>query len=134
MIIQVFPFDSPVIGVPMSSFMASSAEGMSTPTSTILARGVAIPPIGASRPSTLVTPLSPSSQVVQPLTSPNVIGPSGGVVTRIPSASFASPTFMHTAQSGPVGSSSFAQGFPWNGGHIPPSTPYVGPTPTYVGM
>ena len=28
----------------------------------------------------------------------------------------------------------FVHGFPWNGGHIPPSTPYVGPTPSSVGV
>ena len=66
--------------------------------------------------------------------SSNLAYPSGGVVTRIPISPFASPSFAHTAQSGPIGSSPFVQGFPWNGGQIPPSTPYVGPTPTYVEM
>ena len=33
-----------------------------------------------------------------------------------------------------MGSYSFVQGFPWNGGHIPPSSPYVGPPPSYVGV
>ena len=133
-IIQVHPFDSPVIGVPMRVFMASSVEGMSTPTSTIPYGGVHVPPIGTFRLSTLVTPLSPSSRVVQPHTSPNVASPSSEVVNGIPSAPFASPSFVHTAQSDHVGFSLFVQGFQWNGGNIPPSTPYVGPTPAYVGV
>ena len=36
MIVQVFPFDSPVIGVPVSGLMASSREGPSAPISAIL--------------------------------------------------------------------------------------------------
>ena len=92
------------------------------------------PPDGTPRSNAPTTPLSPSSRVVQPLTYSNVEGPSSRVVTDILNAPFASPSLMNTAQSGPSGSSSFVQGFLWNGGHIPPSTPYVGPTPTYVGM
>ena len=56
------------------------------------------------------------------------------MVTRIPSIPTIPSSFPYTTQSGPVGSSAFVQGFPWNGGHIPPSTPYVGPTPSYVGV
>ena len=56
------------------------------------------------------------------------------MVTGIPSVPLVPTSFAHTAQSGPIGSSSFFHGFPWNGGHIPPSTPYVGPTPAYVGV
>ena len=56
------------------------------------------------------------------------------MITRIPSVPTVPTSFAHTAQSGPIGSSAFVQGFPWNGGHIPPSTPYVGPTPAYVGV
>ena len=114
--------------------MASSGEGPSTPILAILAEGVPPPPIGTPRTNIPATPSTPASRVVQPPASTNVVGPSGGVVTGIPSAPFASPSFAHTAQSGPVGSSSFVQGFPWNGEHIPPSTTYVGPTPAYVGM
>ena len=90
--------------------------------------------IGTLRKNIPATPLTPASQVVQPMTPTNVVGSSGGVVTGIPSVPSASPSFAHTAQSGPVGSSSFVQGFPWNGGHIPPSTPYVGPEPAFVGV
>ena len=96
-IVQFLPFTSPVIGVPMSSIMASSAEGMSTPTSAVLAGGVPPPPVGNPIPSAPTAPLSPSNRVVQPPTSSNVVGPSSGVVTGIPSAPFASPSFTHTS-------------------------------------
>ena len=134
MIIQVHPFNSLVIGVPVSKLMASLGDGPSTPISVIPAKGVSHPLVVTHRTHIPSTPLTLASQVVQPPNSTNVVGPSSGVVTGIPSGPFASPSFAHTAQSGPVGSSSFVQGFPWNGGHIPPSTLYVGPTPTYVGM
>ena len=133
-IIQVRPFNSPMIGVPMSRLMSSVGESPSTLISTILAEGVPPPLVGTPRKNIPATPLTPSSRVVQPSTSTNVVGTSCGVVTRIPSVPFASPSFLHTTQSGPIGSFSFVQGFLWNGGHIPPSTHYVGPTPTYVGM
>ena len=42
-IIQVRPFNSPVIGVPMSRLMASARESPSTPISAILAEGVPPP-------------------------------------------------------------------------------------------
>ena len=134
MIIQVLPFTSPVIGVLVSRVMANSREGISIPTSAMLVGGVPPPLVGTPRPSASTTPLSLSSQVVEPPDPSHAADPSSGVVTGIPSAPFASPPFMHTAQSGPSGSSSFVLGFPWNGGHIPPSTPYVGPTPAYMGM
>ena len=56
------------------------------------------------------------------------------MVTRIPSVPTVPTSFTHTAQSGPIGSSTFVQGFPWNGGHISSSTPYIGPPPSYVGV
>ena len=114
--------------------MSSFGEGISTPTSAILAGGVLPPPVGAPRPSASTAPLSPSSRVVQPSAPSIVVDSFSGVVTGIPSAPFGSPSFMDTTQSGPSGSSSFVQGFLWNGGNIPPSTPYVGPTPAYVSM
>ena len=95
-IVQVLPFSSPAIGVPLSKDMSSSGEGISTPPSTILASGVPPPPVGAPRPSASTAPLSPSSRVVQPLTPSNVVDTPSGVVTRIPSAPFASPSFMQT--------------------------------------
>ena len=79
-------------------------------------------------------PLTPTSRVVQPLAPTSMAGASGGMVTGIPSVPSVPTSFAHTAQSGPIGSSAFVQGFPWNWGHIPPSTPYVGPTPAYVGV
>ena len=42
-IVQVLPFDSPVIGVPVSRLMASSGESPSTPISAISAEGVTPP-------------------------------------------------------------------------------------------
>ena len=96
-----------MIGVHVSSIIASSIEGMSTPTLVMLAGGVPPPPIATPIPSAPIAPLSPSSRLVQPPNSLNVAVPSGGVVTGIPSASFASPSFMHTTQSGLVRSSSF---------------------------
>ena len=39
---------------------------------------------------------------------------------------------FQSAQSGPSGSNSFIQGFQWYGVHMPPSAPYVGPSPTYT--
>ena len=114
--------------------MASSRDGPSTPISVIPVEGVPPPPVGTPRTNTPTTPLTPASRVVQPPTSTNVVGSYVGLVVGISNAPFASPSFAHTAQSGPLGSSSFVQGFFWNGKHIPPSTPYVGPTPTYVGV
>ena len=92
------------------------------------------PPVGTPRTNIPATPSTPASRVVQPLASTNVVGTSGGVVIGILDAPSASTSFAYTSHSGPLGSSSFVQGFPWNGGNIPPSTPYVGPTPAYVGM
>ena len=134
MIVQVLSFSSPSFGVSLSQVMSILGEGIFTPTSTILVGGVPPPPVGAPRPSASTAPFSPSSRVVQPSTPSNVVDISSGVVTGISNAPFASHSFMQTVERGPSGSSSFVQGFPWNGGHIPPSTPYVGPTPTYVGM
>ena len=114
--------------------MSIAGESPSTPISAILTERVPPSPVCTPRTSITGTPLTPASWVVQPPTSTNVAGTSGGVVTGIPSVPFSSPYFAHTAQSGPVESYSFVHGFPWNGVHIPPSTPYVGPTPAYVGV
>ena len=72
--------------------------------------------------------------MVQPPVPTSIAGAFVGMVTGIHSIPTVPSSFTHTAQSGPVGSSTFVQGFPWNGGHIPPSTPYVGPSPPYVGV
>ena len=85
-----------MIGVPLSRLMSSAGESPSTPISVILAEGVPPPWIGTPRTSILATPLTPASQVVQPPTSTNVEGTSGGVVTGIPIIPSASPSFAHT--------------------------------------
>ena len=72
--------------------------------------------------------------MVSPSAPSNITGQSSGVVTGIPSTPYTSSPFMQNSQSDPIGSTSFVQGFPWNGGHIPPSTPYVDPSLTYVGV
>ena len=79
-------------------------------------------------------PLTPASRVVQPPVHSNLAGNSGDMVIRIPSIPVVPSSFPYTTQSGTVGSLAFVQGFPWNGGHIPPSTLYVGPSPSYVGV
>ena len=114
--------------------MSTAGESSSTSTLAAPVEGVPPPQVGAPRTSIPTTPLTPASWVVQPPAPTNLAGTSGGVVTGIPSVPSVPTSFAHTVQSGPIGSSSFVQGFPWNGGHIPPSTPYVGPTPSYVGV
>ena len=99
-----------------------------------LAEGVLPPSVRAPRYSIPTTPLTPPSRVVQPSIPTSLTGASGGMVTRIPSIPTIPSSFTHTTHSGPIGSLAFVQGFPWNGGHIPPSTPYIGPSPSYVGV
>ena len=106
-IVQVHPFYSPVIGVPVSRLMSSAGESPSTPISAISAEGVPPPPVGTPRTNIPATPLTPPSRVVQPPAPTNVVGTSSGVVTGIPNVPSASPSFTHTAQSGHVGCSSF---------------------------
>ena len=101
-------------------------------TSAIAVEGVLPPPVSSPRSSIPTTPLTLASRVVQPPVPTSIASASDGVVTGIPSIPTVPSSFTHTAQSGPVGSSTFVQGFPWNGGNIPPSTPYVGPSPSYV--
>ena len=90
------------------------------------------PAVGFPRTSIPTTSLTPASQVVQPPTPTSLAGASSGMVTGIHSVPTVPISFTHTTQSGPIGSLAFVQGFPSNGGHIPPSTPYVGPSPSYV--
>ena len=87
--------------------MSSVRDSPSTSTSAAPTEGVPPPPVGASRTSIPTTPLNLASRVVQPLASTNVVGNFSGVVTEILSGPSASPSFAHTAESGPVGSSSF---------------------------
>ena len=106
-IVQVRPFNSPVIGVPLGRLMSTVGESNSTSTSATLAEGVPPPPVGAPRTSIPTTPLTPASWVVQPPASTNLVGTSGGVVTGIPSVPLVPTSFTHTAQSGHIGSLSF---------------------------
>ena len=61
-------------------------------------------------------------------------GSSNVVVTRIPNMYFKSSPLFQNFQNNPIGSTPFVQGYPWYGGHIPPSSLYVGPTPNYSGV
>ena len=96
-----------MIGVLVSRLMSSAGESSSTSTSATPAEGVPPPPMGAPRENIPTTPLTPASQVVLPPASTNVVGTSSGVVTGILGVSLVSISFAHTAQSCPVGSSSF---------------------------
>ena len=107
MIVQVRPFNSPVIGVPLGRLMSTTGESSSTSTLATTAEGVPPPPVGSPRTSIPTTPLTPSSRVVQPPASTNLAGTSGGVVTGIPNVPYAPTSFTHTDQSGPTRSSSF---------------------------
>ena len=86
-----------MIVFPVSRLMASAGEIPSTPISAISAEGVTPPPVGTPSTNIPSTALNPASRLVQPPASTNVVGNFGGVVTGIPSAPFASPSFMHTA-------------------------------------
>ena len=114
--------------------MSSAEESPFVFTSTIPVEGVLPTPVSAPRSSFPSTPLTPMRRMFQPLVHSNIGGTSGDMVTGIPSIPTIPSSFPYTTQSGPVGSSAFVQGFPWNGGHIPPSSPYVGPSPSYVGV
>ena len=118
----------------MSRVMSSTEESTFVFTSTLPVEGVLPPPVSAPRSSFPSTPLTPASRVVQPLVHSNIGGISDNTVVGIPSIPTSPSSFPYTTQSGLVGSSTYVQGFPWNGGHIPPSSPYVGPTPSYVGV
>ena len=107
MIVQVCPFNSPVIGVPLGRLMSTTGESSSTSTSVAPAEGVPPPLVGAPRTSIPTTPLTPASRVVQPLASTNLASTSGKLVTGILSVPSASTSFPHNAQSGHIGSSSF---------------------------
>ena len=66
-IIQVCPFNSPMIGVPLGRLMSTARESSSTSTSVTPVEGVPPPSVGAPRTSIPTTPLTPTSRVVQPL-------------------------------------------------------------------
>ena len=60
-IIQVRPFDSPVLGVPVGRTMSSVKESPFVFISTISVEGVLPPPVSAPRYSLPYTPLTPAS-------------------------------------------------------------------------
>ena len=84
-----------MIGVLVGRLMSSAGEIPSTSTSTVSAEGVPPPPVGAPRTNIPTTPLTPTSWVVQPPVSTNLVGTSGGVVTGIPSVPPVSTSFAH---------------------------------------
>ena len=103
----------------MGRIMSSARESSFVFTSTVPAEGVLPPPVSAPRYSIPYTPLTPVSRVVQSPVHSNLVGTSSDMVTGIPSIPTIPSSFPYTTQSGPIGSSVFVQGFPWNGGHIP---------------
>ena len=81
------------------------------------------------------TLISPSTQVINTMLSMNSTTIYSTVIfTSIPSVPFTSSIFFQNFQNNPTSFSSFIQGFPWYGGHIPPSSPFVGHVPTYFGV
>ena len=96
-IVQVRPFDPPVIGVLVGRIMSTVGESSFISTSPALAEGVPPPPGGAPRKSIPTTPLNPASQVVQPPAPTSLLGTSGGMVTRIPSVPSVPTSFRQTA-------------------------------------
>ena len=85
MIVQVRPFDPPVIGVSVGRIMSSAGESSFIFTSATPAEGVLPPLVSTPRSSIPTTPLTPASQVVQPPVPTSLGGASGGMVTGIPS-------------------------------------------------
>ena len=111
----------------------------------MIASGVSPSPMSAPRPNVFTTPtmslnfnsstlVSPSARVANPSTPSNINGLSSMVVVAIANVPFTSYPLFPNTQSGPNDSTSFFHGFAWFGGHIPPSSPYVGPSPTYAGV
>ena len=106
-IVQVRPFDSPILGVPVGRIMSSTEEIPFVFTSAIPVEGVLPPPVSAPISRLPSTPLTPASRVVQPPVHSNLAGTSGDMVTGIPSIPTIPSSFPYTTQSGPVGSSTF---------------------------
>ena len=95
-IIQVRPFDSPVLGVPMGRIMSSMGESSFVFTSAVSVEGVLPPPVSAPRSSLPSTPLTPANRVVQPPIHSNLAGTSGDMVTGIPSIPTVPSSFPYT--------------------------------------
>ena len=87
-----------MIGVLVGRIISSAEERPSTSTSATPAEGVLPPLVGALRTSTLTTPLTLASRVVQPPAPTSLAGASGGMVTGIPSIPTVSTSFPHTAR------------------------------------
>ena len=67
--------------------------------------------------------VSSSTRIISPLVPKSInTSPSSMIVTGIPNVPFTSSTLFQKFQSNPSGSTSFVQGYPWYGGHIPPSS------------
>ena len=64
MIVQVHPFNSPLIVVLVGRLMSSEGDCPSTSTLATLVEGVPLPLVGAPRENIPTTPLTPSSRVV----------------------------------------------------------------------
>ena len=95
-IVQVRPFDSPVLGVPVGRIMSFAEESPFVFTSIVPVEGVLPPPVSAPRSSLPSTPLTPASRVVQPPVHSNLEGNSGDMVTRIPSIPTIPSSFPYT--------------------------------------
>ena len=104
----------------MGRIMSSVEESPFVFTSGVPVEGVLPPLVSAPRSSIPSTPLNPASRVVQLPVHSNLVGTFGDMVSGIPNIPTIPYSFPYTTQSGPVGSSTFVQGFPWNGGaHSP---------------
>ena len=95
-IVQVRPFDSPMLGVPVGRIMFSVEENPFVFTLAILVEGVLPPLISAPRYSIPSTPLTLASRVVQPPVHSNLAGTSGDMVTGIPSIPTIPSSFPYT--------------------------------------
>ena len=95
MIIQVRPFDPPVIGVPVGRIMSTTGESSFTSTLATPAEGVLPPPVVSPRTSIPTTLLTPASRVVQPHAPTSLAGAFGGMVTEIPSVPTVPTSFAH---------------------------------------
>ena len=76
-IVQVRPFDPPVIGVPVGRIMSITGEISFSFTSATPAEGVLTPPVSTPRTSIHTMPLNPMSRVVQPPTPTSLAGAFG---------------------------------------------------------
>ena len=97
MIIQIRPFNPPMIGVPVGRIMSTEGESSFTSTSTALAEAVVPPLVTTPRTNIPTMPLTLVSRVVQPLAPTSLSGASGGMVTTIPSVPTVPTSFAHTS-------------------------------------